>query len=716
MNQDKGYIYIRNHISYDEYDVYKLGKAMNIIERDGVYATGEVQRGYFVSIYEIPIGKISIIERLLQNEFKKYHFYLNAGTELYRRKIVDLIDPYLKNLNLEYKKLSEIEIGQLERTIRKREFLKKIKPIKRELKFIPRNYQLDIIEKSMNHFKVNVKGLLVLMCGMGKTLISLWITKKLEANKILIGVPNKMLLSQWRKVIVELFDGYSFMTISSGVTQYDISEFIRKNEKFIVVTTFSSSHKIREVSDELKINFCVKILDEAHHLTTNNINFEKKEMKYVQMLKIPSVKQISLTATLKQLNEKVDGDEVVANDNIEHFGEIIEKKSLHWAIQNDVICDYVVQTIVTNEEMLDIQLDDLSITVDEDKRLLLSAFAAIKSIKGRHSHHLLIYANKQENSNKIIEYIEKILLINPVEGLYCNCYHSKMTQVEQMKTIEQFTKAKYAIISCVYCLGEGWDFPLLDGVVFAENMDSNIRIVQSALRASRRNKDELNKIAKIIIPVLYKDNWLEDNDNLDMKKIREIIYHIGLEDHTISEKMRVCRISIGEKPDPDEEPPHSDEFGEYDDELTRRLRLKTLLRGELKVTYEKARKILFDKKIVSIEEYITYCEKDARLPIDPIEKFGNKFNWIDYLNIDREKYYDLDTCRIKVKEYISKNPDVSKEHLNKVNVAKMLCKIDGKFIYYDLWKYFYGIELDEIIQLSVKKKISSTLVTNRQKN
>jgi ERCC4-related helicase len=39
-------------------------------------------------------------------------------------------------------------------------------------------------------------------------------------------------------------------------------------------------------------------------------------------------------------------------------------------------------------------------------------------------------------------------------------------------------------------LGEGYDNPLINGVVFAENMSSNIRIVQSALRASRKNKLE----------------------------------------------------------------------------------------------------------------------------------------------------------------------------------------------------------------------------------
>ena len=64
--------------------------------------------------------------------------------------------------------------------------------------------------------------------------------------------------------------------------------------------------------------------------------------------------------------------------------------------------------------------------------------------------------------------------------------------------LANFEKSKFGIISCVYCLGEGWDFPLLDGVVFAENMSSNIRIVQSALRASRKNKNEPNKITKIL--------------------------------------------------------------------------------------------------------------------------------------------------------------------------------------------------------------------------
>ena len=80
----------------------------------------------------------------------------------------------------------------------------------------------------------------------------------------------------------------------------------------------------------------------------------------------------------------------------------------------------------------------------------------------------------------------------------------------------------YGIISCVYCLSEGWNFPLLDGEVFAENMTSNVRIVQSALRAGRKNINEPNKKFKIILPILNND-WLHNNENSDLKKIKEIV-------------------------------------------------------------------------------------------------------------------------------------------------------------------------------------------------
>ena len=45
----------------------------------------------------------------------------------------------------------------------------------------------------------------------------------------------------------------------------------------------------------------MKILDEAHHLTTNEMKLEETTRTYIEMLKIKSLKQLALTATLKLL-------------------------------------------------------------------------------------------------------------------------------------------------------------------------------------------------------------------------------------------------------------------------------------------------------------------------------------------------------------------------------------------------------------------------------
>ena len=282
-----------------------------------------------------------------------------------------------------------------------------------------------------------------------------------------------------------------------------------------------------------------------------------------------------------------------------------------------------------------------------------------------------------------------------IPDLYYSDYHSEMKSKDQKEIINNFEKAKFGIITCVYCLGEGWDFPLLDGVVFSENMTSNIRIVQSALRASRKNKNDINKKTKIILPILNRDDWLENTENPDLKKVREVIYQMGLEDETITQKIKVFRIEIEkQKPKPKEKEEREivDEFGEYDDELTQKLRLKTIKRTALATTYEKARKIIADKNIKSKESYYELCERDNRLSKEPEIVFKGQFtNWIEYLSIERV-YYDLETCKNKVGEYLLLYPEIKKHYLDLSIVSNELCKIDSSFPPNRLWVEYYNVK------------------------
>jgi hypothetical protein len=286
-----------------------------------------------------------------------------------------------------------------------------------------------------------------------------------------------------------------------------------------------------------------------------------------------------------------------------------------------------------------------------------------------------------------------------------------MRTKDQIQILQGFETAQYGIISCVYCLGEGWDFPLLDGVVFAENMTSNIRIVQSALRASRKNTLQPTKITKIILPILNRDDWLEDNGNTDLKKVKEVIHQMGLEDETISQKIKVSRIDF-QKPRsrPFEKPDvNVSDFGEYDDELTQRLRLNTVKRTVFGTSYEKAKSIICDQNIKSKLSYYAVCEIDNRLPKDPEIHFKGKFtNWIEYLSVKRI-YYDLETCKTKASEYLLLYPEIKTQNsFDTLGVINQLCELDAQFPPNGLWVEYYNVnDLRDIITIVKNKKQKS---------
>jgi predicted helicase len=699
----KGYIYVRTHESYDKFNAYKLGKTDNIPNRDSNYTTSEIVKGKFIVVIEVDYDLLDDIESKLKNYFKllEYHIYHNGGTEFFKKDIQNKIIPFLNSNQINYKLLTDNEINNLIR--------KSKKHILDENIIKPREDQEIIINNLFSYLQKNDKALLILMCGIGKTLISLWTVEKLKFLKIIIGVPNTLLLKQWYSEISRIMNDINILLVKSGVSDNDIKKFINENEKHIIITTYASSYKVVKATKEINHIFDIKINDECHHLTSKNMEKEKTTKTYVEMMKINSIKQISLTATIKNLESNSSDLTIISNDDIEYFGNVIDKRCLLWAINNKIVCDYLIQTIITNNYDINNLFTKFKIINVNDKRLFLSAYSSLKSIKDGNSHHLLIYANSKENSSKIINYINQLIEVKyfTINELNYNYYHSDMKSKEQKDILKKYNKSKYGIISCVYCLGEGYDNKIIDGVVFAENMSSNIRIVQSALRAGRKNKNEPTKLTKIILPILNTNDLLSNDENIDLKKVREIIYQMGLEDETIMSKVKVFKINIENKPNNKEQKKNNNkiEFGIYDDELTKKLRLKSIPRYALDISYEKAKLINKQKlKIKSKKAYLDLCEVDIRLPKNPEEKFKGSFDWIDYLNIERI-YYDLDTCIEKVNYYLFENQDIKKDYLNLSIVCDKLCQLDNNFPPNGLWTDYYKVKnINEIIKISLKKK------------
>jgi len=718
-----GYLYVREHPSYDY--TCKVGITDNIPDRDSTYATGELHRGTFSSVFKINLDsvdpprvlkerekdpRLKTVETKIKDTFQMFHIYYDGGTEFFDRQVIVELESFLQSIGLDYTRLTEEEIKALTRCNRikyssRRRFTRERdtsvsdtsdKDSDRTGGKEPHPYQYDIISNSIEHFQTNDKGTLQLICGVGKTLISLWITQGLECKTFVIGVPNKLLLEQWKKAIHEVFGSIPCLIVSGGKSVQEICEFLNRGLDCVVLTTYASAHKVEKATKRISFEFDMKINDEVHHLSAKTFEANKKE--YVKMLHIQSKRQLSLSATLKE----VEGKDAVSNTDIQHFGTIMETKCLLWAIQKNILCDYQIQTTILNEEHQAGLFAHFQVTQENDKRLFLSAYNSLKSIADGNSHHVLIYSNSQEHSSQTIQYI-KLLIENKyfnIVGLDYSDYHSSMKKKAQDKILSGFDNAPFGIISCVYCLGEGWDFPKLDATVFAENMTSDIRIVQSALRASRKNSMESNKVSKIILPILNQHDWSDRNP--DFKKVREVIHHMGQEDISILQKVKVYRIDGNPQPRPDYSTVKTIEFGEYDEEFTKHLRLKTVERSSLGLTYAKAKTLVASKCLKSKQEYSVSCGQDIRLPLDPETTFHGQFtDWVDYLSFKGD-YYDLETCKRKVTEYMNQYPDL--KPLQFSEVMERLKQMDSSFPPPDLWEDYYQEDINKIIIISKKKK------------
>ena len=223
------YIYIRCHPAYDVYNACKLGKTSKIPERDSMYATGEIVRGEFKIVFEV-----QDVEAELKRNFQNLNIKRNAGTEFFDKKIIDLIEPWLiENChvyeiidtatmirNAKLKKIIENMIIRIHT-----EIIEVFDSLPPPLPLLPRKYQNEIINSSFLYFTNNNKGILALTCGVGKTLISLWVAKRLNCRKILIGVPNILLLNQWEIEVKRIFfiiDNLEFPTYRrNGHARYD---------------------------------------------------------------------------------------------------------------------------------------------------------------------------------------------------------------------------------------------------------------------------------------------------------------------------------------------------------------------------------------------------------------------------------------------------------------------------------------------------------------
>lgn len=499
---------------------------------------------------------LEILLNIIRNEFPL------LGIRIVKEYTKQEIDDINKKIMEKYKKLQDnINLRILNDVAGLLNSLDNVKLSNEIEELIPYDFQQEVLDIAVEYYKTNDKGKLIWACGLGKTLMSLFICNKLQCKNILIGVPSKYLSMQFINSIVKLFDKECILGVNSDIgsttNENKIRIFMESDLKYkIIVTTYDSCYKILKISEQLKFIFDMKIGDEAHHLVCCKKEDKKTYDKFHLIL---SKKTLFMTATEKIIKDN-DDKIVYSMDDVSTFGEMINTKSIKWAIDNEKITDFIVAILMNTEQDIEyiinstisyikdidnpnISIGDIRRNLYENIELYISAYMLLNVMinqPDKYIEHALIYVNNTKNADKVKNYLNSLIRYFNANDIYIDALHSKNADKKFKEEIIKFKNSKMGIIVCVYMFGEGFDIPELDAVVIAENMEAEIRIVQSVLRPNRLNKNKPKKIAHIIIPYLGTLSFTDENNSFS--KVRSVIRRLNSKNMKVIEKVKVYDI------------------------------------------------------------------------------------------------------------------------------------------------------------------------------
>lgn len=563
----------------------------------------------------------------------------------------------------EYKSLYEKEKKE---KIDRMEKLKKTIQEKKEEKRKPEMRDYQITENIMDWFNINNKGILNWCCGLGKTLTSLNISTKYFKKYLLIGLNNISLISQWIEEVRKFYDIPILCICSSLIKDIitttnitEIKEWFNKNPKGVIITTYRSSNKLKD----LEINYDFAIFDECHHLcnSTYCINsegeqelVEENKCRNTDILSLNIQKQLGLTATMKKFDSE-NKQTMIDNFDENKFGKVIDEKSILWGINNGYICDYSLSMLKVDYEIVEEMInknEDIGIHKD-DYYLFLSAYISLISILNYGSKKILIFTNRICDIEKVYNFINMLIHTIPVTITTNDIFKIDKNTENTREIITNFESRNIAIMINVFKIGEGVDIPCLDSVLFADNMLSSIRIIQSALRCCRKDPNNSEKRAKIIIPMIYEEDesYCEEDNGLKIKTfplIKRIVEEISYSDKNIISKVKVDELNGETELKPKEPQRVNEDIPEIDNEIKMRI-IKRCNIGKLKITIIKKNIQTLGGRKDNSKTYVDDYKKMKQLKMglpdyDWIKEYmeRNNYTWLDLYSVDVQQYMSWD--------------------------------------------------------------------------
>ena len=448
----------------------------------------------------------------------------------------------------------------------------------------PLKYQGRAIDDVVNGFEVCDRGKLIMACGTGKTLTTLWIKEHMKANTVLVLLPSLSLLSQtmreWVWEANQRFDALAvcsdptvgrsnddISTADVGRVTWQVEEiqaFLHKPDPKVIFCTYQSSQLIQHAQEDESIpKFDLVICDEAHRCAGN---IDASFATVLHDEKIRARKRLFTTATPRYYGKSITvagegrGIQIAGMDDEAMFGTTLHTLTFGQAIEWDLLTDYQVVVVGVDEPMVREWISEGEIVTfgDDnltDARTLAAKIAVLKAIKDFKLSRVISFHGRvnraRDFSKEVSEIAELIHECNRPSGkIWSEHVSGEMTAGKRRDLINGLRDLEghdIGLLTNARCLSEGVDVPSLDGVAFVDPRGSQVDIIQSVGRAIRKSKSTNKNKGTIVLPVFLESGDDPDDviDASNFKPIWDVLKALRAHDEVLADELDQFRTNMG---------------------------------------------------------------------------------------------------------------------------------------------------------------------------
>lgn len=452
---------------------------------------------------------------------------------------------------------------------------------------IPRPHQLEAVDAIERWAETGAaRGQVIMACGTGKTLVSIWAADRLQANRVLVLVPTLPLLRQtatrWcqasqrsRRLLricsarartdddMAAGDELSF----GGTTAPQrIVGALASPGPLLILCTYDSSPLLASAMAALPdAEIDLAIADEAHRCSGLESSSHKTILREDA---IRTRRRLFFTATPTVYGARDRGSlrrhgvAVASMDDPAKFGRVVHRLSFADAIQRDLLCRYQVAVIpVDDDEVHGLIERRRLVTADGDQVLealgLATQIACARAMRRFGCRRAVAFHPTIKDSQRFSSHFPIAVALMreedrppaPVWSEHIDGggmpYPTRMSRLERFQAPEP---QECRLLSNVKVLAEGVDVPDIDAVAFVDTHRGHAAIIQAVGRAVR--KAEGKTVGTVVLPVvLRRDESLQAAlARSEHRHIVDVLGALRSHDPEIARSLDDLRFNAGDRP------------------------------------------------------------------------------------------------------------------------------------------------------------------------